>query len=330
VGVYTYSVPITPLTSGGGTTSGDLKIPGIPGKWTASTVSGSGVYTGSIHPSVGLIFEGFGLPGGWEDFYTVTAAGGSFSFTNQVSGHAASAYSQALGGFDIRFAGTAWTSITLQNLSFTLTGTPFGNPIPPGPLVRLLPTILGNLYFEDSPGYPLDQEPEADAPIFDDPTLGPGSFETIWTPDGYITIPKPGTFATDRVRGRKRMACLRLKGGVYINIGPSNLPAIMQVSLPGDSQWLKFTPGLANLGASAGNGNIGVRIYKGTGRFATGVWTTGYTALSQAPDWCGNGSFADLFPWESALTFMVELTGIAATIPASSLFEFRFDGFDLS
>lgn len=330
MGVYTVNVPITPLTSGGGLTSGDEKIPGFPGKWTAATASGAGTYTGSVHPSVGLIFEGFGLPGGWEDFYSVTAAGGNFSFTAQISGHAAGAYQDAPGGFDIRFDGIAWTSITLNSLSFTLTGTPAPSAAPAVSAIERLIQIAPNLFFETPEYPPLDLQPEAGPVTFPDPQWGPGAYTDVFDPFGNLRPGAAGALAgNQKVRGRQRVACLRRKGHVYLNIGPSNLPAVTQISLPGDAQWLKFTPGLANLGASAGNGNIGIRIYAGQSQFKSGVWTTGYSSIPVAPDWTGNGSFADLFPWERPLQFFVELTGLAATIPASSLFEFCFDGFDL-
>lgn len=334
MGVYTYRPGGFPISGGGGLPAGTILWTPPPGKWTRVDAEWTGTYTGGYiggnagvgwwtpAPFVGIGTSFASIPNtpGSFDCIAPNSPSGLTQITEYQGKQAALTFTMPSG----------YPSFTVDSVTLTLTGTLFGSPTPPGPLVRLLPTILGNLYFEEPVDSPLDLQPEAGPVNFPNYPLGPNSYETVWTPDGYVIVPKTGQFGNQRVRGRKKVACLRRKGHVYINIGPSNLPAIMQVSLPGDAQWLKFTPGLANLAAAAGNGNLGIRVYAGQSHFSTGIWTTNYTAPAVAPDWTGNGSYADLFPWDRPLQFLVEITGLAATIPAASLFEFCFDGFDLS
>lgn len=341
MGVYTYGTgPITPLpTESGGTAAGNGNLIVPFGIWTAVAIRVQGHWTGVAPPNPativgGAFFNNGSQPCGWSN---VATNGGTFDTGFQAQGFVTSYNTKQNVGknsqYNVTIPGTGTTTGTIDSITVQLTGTiPGGAPGEVGPILRLM-QIAPNLFFETPIYPPLELQPEAGPVGFPGIDWGPGASTDVFDGFGNLTpAAAKSIFGNDRVRGRKNVACLRRKGGAYINIGGSAtqiVPAVMQVSLPGDAQWLKFTPGLANFAASASNGNVGIRVYAGLSRFALGKWTTGYTPIPVAPDWVGNGSFADLFPWERPLQFFVEITGLTTPIPAASLFEFRFDGFDL-
>lgn len=331
MGVYAYQgfwVAPNLRTEPAGTAAGNVAVVVPPGIWTGCQAEWTGSYTGNwVAASQAVLGSSpFG-----SDPATIPNTPKTFDVGPVNAPHALSNVLAHLGKqaiFNFNFPSNVnWGNVTYQNLTLFMTGQPFGSAPVAAPVERLI-QIAPNLFFETPEYPPLDLQPEAGPVSFPDPQFGPGSYTDVFDPFGNLKPGAAGLFGNQKVRGQKRVACLRRKGHVYLNIAQSNLPAIQQINLTGDSQWLKFTPGLANLGASAGNGNLGIRIYAGLHQYPSGIWTVSYSPPAAAPDWCGNGSFADLFPWERPLQFAVELTGLA-NIPASSLFEFCLDGFDL-
>lgn len=324
-------VPYQVFTCPGGTINNAALTPLAQAGGPYTTGFGQVTFTSTFHPNTqmvgtveiavagpntdvgGINYNYFSGPTG-----TVTKISGPLTLPG---GMASTTAGQTL---ELRIVSAAFDAYS--NVQFSL-----GNPLIPvsaAPVERLI-QIAPNLFFETPVYPPLDLQPEAGPIEYPDYELGPSYFQNAFYPFGRLgpdgSDPKNAGL---RVKTRKKMACLRRKGHIYLAIGPSAVPAATQINLAGTAEWLKFTPGLANLAAAAGNQNLGIRVYKGTSNFPVGKWITGYNPITVFPDWVGNATFADLFPWEGPMTFFIEITSTAA-IPAASSFEFCFDGLDL-
>ena len=206
---------------------------------------------------------------------------------------------------------------------------PVVQPVPPVKIKQVAP----NLYFETLLPPPLDLQPGPLPVTYPSHPIGPGFTNTEFLPSGSVLLSPdlagvPLAAPVSSGRGGLLMSCMRRKGGVYAFIsGAQVIPAIYCVNLPGDAEYLDFSPGLVNSGGSSGQANYGYRIYRGLNGFAPGAWVTGYKALPQAPDYVGAATLANLIPWQGTMQFCVEIYGIA-NLPAASLADFTVQGLD--
>lgn len=335
MGVYTYSIKELPITSNAGGSSPPTPDSqgSIPGVWSAGEyISCSGTYL--VNAPTGIsIFVYYYSGGNWlaqgTDTLSISSLGGNFSINGTPSAaNLKAAFNRKL-PVGIKISGPATSDVTLNSLTFQLTGVSLA---PPSVGISM-PVKMGNLFFFN-PTFP---EPSLGGlntpPTYPDPQFNNPQYEDAFSPYPSGGLRSRAREGNDRQGNRGKMSCLVPKQTVYLTIPgnlvlPQNFPVMVILNYPNTTaQWLKWNPGLYNAGGSPSQ--IEARIYQGNpGSAQPGIWVPSVGLTNLRPVWVGQGSYSDLIPWGGQpMQLVIELAGIS-NIPAGSFFDTVLEGFD--
>lgn len=150
-----------------------------------------------------------------------------------------------------------------------------------------------------------------------------GPFQVIAAPPTVAPVGISGLQTIQLLRGIK-MNCIIPLNEIYIqdNISGLAFPFGFQVIDNINPSLVQITPGLINLGGTAGNMNVGIRIYREIVA-SNGMLVTGYGSQihRSQPIYTQLAALPVLLPWKGNLNMFIEFIGLTSPVPANSSLE---------